>query len=127
MEMLEDDDDEDDEEDDDEPPHRKIGADELLRYQDPIGDMQSGLHAAVLGGSREVAWLLLLLASNLEPTQFPAEVFQQAEELGLKRGDLTGKTDIRSLVDADGKSAEDVARQVGGVWTEWLGTKRLSI
>jgi hypothetical protein len=126
------DDEESDEEDEDEmqddtPPSRKIGPDELLRYQDPIGDMQSGLHAAVQAGSREVAWLLLLLASNLDLLQFPAEVFQEAESLGIMRGITEGKTDIRSLRDADGKLAEDLAKEIGGVWVGWPGTGRLSI
>lgn len=126
------DDDEDDSEDEDEmqddtQPGKKIGPDELLRYQDPIGDMQSGLHAAVQAGSREVAWLLLLLASNLDLLQFPPEVFQEAESLGIMRGVMEGKTDIRSLKDADGKSAEDLAKEIGGVWVGWPGTGRLSI
>jgi hypothetical protein len=128
--MLQDDDDDDDEEDE----HmesgeegRKIGPDELLRYQDPIGDMQSALHAAVQGGSREVVWLLLLLASNLDLTQFPAEVFQEAEVMGIMRGNLDGKTDIRSLRDSEDKSAEDLASEIGGVWVGWPGTGRLSI
>ncbi|KAF2711579.1 hypothetical protein K504DRAFT_402732 [Pleomassaria siparia CBS 279.74] len=125
------DDDEEDEEDEDmqdgEPQGRKIGPDELLRYQDPIGDMQSGLHAAVQAGSREVAWLLLLLASNLDLLEFPALVFQEAESLGIMRGITEGKTDIRSLRDADGKSAEDLAKEIGGVWVGWPGTGRLSI
>ena len=126
------DDDEDDSEDEDEmqddtQPSKRIGPDELLRYQDPIGDMQSGLHAAVQAGSREVAWLLLLLASNLDLLQFPPEVFQEAESLGIMRGITEGKTDIRSLKDSDGKSAEDLAKEIGGVWVGWPGTGRLSI
>lgn len=126
--MLQDDDDDEGVEDmQDEQQGRTIGPDELLRYQDPISDMQSALHAAVQAGSREVVWLLLLLASNLDLTQFPPEVFQEAEVLGIMRGDLTGKTDIRSLRDANGKSADDLAREVGGVWVGWPGTGRLSI
>ncbi|KAF2661711.1 hypothetical protein K491DRAFT_700776 [Lophiostoma macrostomum CBS 122681] len=106
---------------------RKMGPDELLRYQDPIGDMQSGLHAAVQAGSREVAWLLLLLASNLDLLQFPAEVFQEAEALGVMRDVVEDKVDIRSLRDSDGRSAEDLAKEIGGVWRGWEGTGRLSI
>lgn len=127
--MLKEDEEEEDsdEEDDDEPVERKIGADELLRYQDPIGDMQSGLHAAVQGGSQEVAWLLLLLASELPLTEFSPQVFQEAEVIGIMRGDLTGKVDIRSLKDMDGKSAEDLARESGPVWNGWIGTGRLTV
>ena len=100
---------------------------EFLWYQDPIGDMQSGLHAAVVGGSREVAWLLLLLASNLDLLQFPPEVFQEASALGIMRGDMTGKTDIRSLRDSQGRTAEEVAQELGGVWHGWAGTGRLAV
>ncbi|KAF2011941.1 hypothetical protein BU24DRAFT_266827 [Aaosphaeria arxii CBS 175.79] len=132
IEMLRDDDDEDEDEEMDTgeegaAPQRKIGADELLRYQDPIGDMQSGLHAAVQAGSREVAWLLLLLASKLDLLEFPPEVFQEAEALGVMRDESEGKTDIRSLKDSNGKSAEDLAREVGGVWSDWIGKNRLTM
>ena len=76
----EDDNDEEEDEDqemaDDGQEGGKPGVEELLRYQDPIGDMQSGLHAAVQAQSREVAWLLLLLSSNLPLLEFPPEVFQ---------------------------------------------------
>jgi hypothetical protein len=123
----EDDSEDEDEMQDDTQPGKRIGPDELLRYQDPIGDMQSGLHAAVQAGSREIAWLLLLLASNLDLLQFPPEVFQEAESLGIMRGVVEGKTDIRGLKDADGKSAEDLAREIGGVWVGWPGTGRLSV
>ena len=107
---------------------KAIGIDTLLRYQDPIGEMQSGLHAAVQAQSREVAWLLLLLASNLPLLEFPPEVFQEAEALGIMRGLTEDKVDIRSLRDANGKTAEDLAREVGGVWaTGWIGTGKLAI
>jgi hypothetical protein len=36
--------------------------------------------------------------------------------------------DIRSLRDAGGRSAEDVAAQEGGVvWTGWVGNGRLTV
>ena len=100
---------------------------DMLRYQDPLGDMQSGLHAAVTAGSREIAWLLLLLASSLDLLQFPPEVFQEAAALGIMREDQTGKVDIRSLKDSQGRSAEQLAAEMGGVWTGWPGTGRLTI
>ncbi|KAF2759968.1 hypothetical protein EJ05DRAFT_474996 [Pseudovirgaria hyperparasitica] len=99
-----------------------------LRYQDPIGDMQSGLHAAVAAGSREVVWLLLLMASTLDLQAFPPQVFQEAEVLGIMRptdSEMEGKVDIRTLRDASGRSAEDVARENGGLWAEWIGNGRL--
>lgn len=116
-----------DDEMDDEPPVAKKSADEILRYQDPIGEMQSGLHAAVAGGSREVAWLLLLLASNLPELEIPALVYQEAGALGVMRADQTGKVDIRSLRDAEGKTAEQLAAEMGGVWHGWAGSGRLAV
>ncbi|KAF2115308.1 hypothetical protein BDV96DRAFT_599668 [Lophiotrema nucula] len=127
--MLQDDEDDEEEEgvEEDGLQHRKIGPEELLRYQDAIGEMQSGLHAAVQGGSREVAWLLLLLASKLDLQEFPAIIFQEAASLGVMRPDMEGKSDIRSLKDANGKTADDLAREIGGVWNGWPGSGRLSV
>jgi hypothetical protein len=99
---------------------------DILRYQDPIGDMQSGLHAAVTGGSREVAWLLLLLASKYDLRQFPPEVLQEASAMGIMREEQDGKVDIRTLRDSEGRTAEDLARELGGVWQGWDGTGRLA-
>lgn len=126
-EVDEDDEDEDEEMGDDDQPGKDVGIDRLLRYQDPIGEMQSGLHAAVQAQSREVAWLLLLLASNLDLMQFPPEVFQEAASMGIMRGLTEDKVDIRSLRDANGKSAEDHANEIGGVWNGWIGNGRLSM
>ncbi len=103
------------------------GVDEILRYQDPLGEMQSGLHAAAANGHREVAWLLLLLASQLPEMDFPALVFQEAASLGVMREDQDGKVDIRNLRDASGRSAEDVAKEFGVVWNGWIGNGRLAI
>ncbi|GAB1725077.1 hypothetical protein NU195Hw_g6799t1 [Hortaea werneckii] len=102
-------------------------ADEILRYQDPIGEMESGLHAAVANGHREVAWMLLLLASEYTELEFPALVFQEAAVLGVMREDQTGKVDIRSLRDAHGRTAEDLAKEAGTVWTGWIGNGRLAM
>lgn len=101
--------------------------DEILRYQDPIGDMESGLHACAANGHREVAWLLLLLASNFPELDIPALVFQEAATLGVMREDQEGKVDIRSLRDAHGRTAEDVAKEFGIVWNGWIGNGRLAI
>lgn len=115
----------DDPDEDDEPSKT---ADEILRYQDTIGDMQSGLHAAAANGHGEVVWLLLLLASDLSEVEFPAVVYQEAATLGVMREDQAGKVDIRTLKDAHGRSAEDVARQAGvDVWNGWIGNDRLAM
>ncbi|GME28983.1 uncharacterized protein LTHEOB_848 [Neofusicoccum parvum] len=100
---------------------------DILRYQDTLGEMQSGLHAAVQGGSEEIVWLLLLLASNLDHSQFPQEVFQAAKNFGVEREDQAGKEDIRSLKDAQGRTAEALAAELGGVWAGWPGTGRLGV
>jgi hypothetical protein len=101
--------------------------DEILRYQDPIGEMASGLHAAAANGHREVAWLLLLLASQLPELDIPALVFQEAAALGVMREDQDGKVDIRSLRDAQGRTAEDVAKEFGIIWNGWIGNGRLAL
>ena len=101
--------------------------DEILRYQDPIGEMASGLHAAAANGHREVAWLLILLASQFPELEIPALVFQEAATLGVMREDQEGKVDIRSLRDAQGRTAEDVAKEVGVIWNGWIGNGRLAL
>jgi len=121
VELLQAEDDEDEDEDEEE-----VGtswtAQDILRYQDPNGTGFSGLHAAVAGQSPEVAWLLLLLASQLDMQHFPAEVMQEAVALGVERPDMGGRQDIRSLRDSQGRSAEQLAAEVGGPWARWLGT-----
>lgn len=116
-----------DEDMDDEDMEPSKSPDEILRYQDPIGDMQSGLHAAAANGHREVAWLLLLLASDMPDLDFPPLVYQEAAALGVMREDQTGKVDIRSLRDAHDRSAEDIAKEAGVIWSGWIGNQRLSL
>lgn len=127
LKSCEEDDDDEDEEMEDEPRGPKKTADEILRYQDPIGDMQSALHAAIAGNSREVAWLLLLLASQYPESEFPALVYQEAANLGIMRTEQEGKVDIRSLKDAQGRTADQMAAEIDGVWHGWPGSGRLAI
>ena len=84
---------------------------DMLSYRDPIGDQFSALHCAVQGKSREVVWLLLLLASDLDLHRFPAAVIQEAAALGLGRDDVVGRSDLRSFRDALGRTAEQLAFQ----------------
>ncbi|KAI9707360.1 MAG: hypothetical protein M1836_000320 [Candelina mexicana] len=77
---------------------------DVLRYQDPVGAMHSGLHIAILAQRVNVAWLLLLLASRLPLEQFPAEIRQTTEQTGIKRGNQDSKTDVRSLTDDEGRA-----------------------
>ena len=105
----------------------KIQPIDILRYQDQLGSMSSGLHQAISNGREEIAWLLLLLASNLELGKFPADIIQSAEMLGAKRGDQQGKVDIRNLKDAVGRTAEAFARETGGMWDSWVHSGRLKL
>ncbi|KAF6228433.1 hypothetical protein HO133_008163 [Letharia lupina] len=98
---------------------------DVLRYQDQIGSMGSGLHVAVQNQRMEVAWLLLLLASTLKIDQIPAKVLQAAHTSGIQREDQRGKVDIRLLKDSQGMTAEHRAAGIGGLWTEWLQSGRL--
>ena len=93
---------------------------DMLRYQDGMGSMGSGLHVAIQNQKPEVAWLLLLLASTLGMNQFPAAVLQGAQDLRIGREDQSGKVDIRSLKDSQGMTAEQHAAGIGGIWTEWI-------
>ncbi|KAK4893711.1 hypothetical protein LTR27_007958 [Elasticomyces elasticus] len=111
--------------DDDDQPTKT--PDEILRYQDPLNNNSSGLHVACANGHREVAWLLLLLASEYPELEFPALVYQEAAALGVMREEQTGKVDIRSLKDSNGRTAEDVAREVGVIWNGWVGVGRLAM
>ena len=98
---------------------------DILRYQDHIRTMNSGLHVAIQNQRAEVAWLLLLLASTLDISQFPTDVLRAAEGIGLMREDQAGKEDIRILQDGDGLTAEQRAASLGGFWEEWIEAGRL--
>lgn len=93
---------------------------ELLRYQDPLDGMKTGLHMAMEKDQQEAVWLLLWLASSLPTGVFPEEVAQAAQVMGAGRETAEG-TDIRSLRDEQHRTAEDVARSMGGyVAFHWL-------
>ena len=116
----------DDGEEDEESSEQSAGQSiDVLRHQDQIGSMGSGLHVAVQNQRVEVVWLLLLLASTLELDQFPVAVLQAAQSLGIQREDQSGKADIRSLRDLQGMTAEQRAAGMGQIWTEWLQLGRL--
>ncbi|KAL8744074.1 MAG: hypothetical protein Q9190_003635 [Brigantiaea leucoxantha] len=138
LDLVNDDDDPSDDEDDEKEDSMRMdqipsGVQEakpnidILRYQDSMNNMDSGLHVAVLNGREEIAWLLLLLASNLDPDLFPADVRQAAETLGARREDQKDKTDIRMLENSQRKMAHDLAQEAGGVWLEWVERARLKV
>ncbi|KAF2457458.1 hypothetical protein BDY21DRAFT_285648 [Lineolata rhizophorae] len=94
---------------------------DILLYRDPLGNGQTGLHAAIAGGHREVAMLLLLLASDADLAQFPAALLDEARAIGMGRDKRpAGSADIRTLRDEEGRTAEDLARATGGMWTDWV-------
>ncbi|KAL8870491.1 MAG: hypothetical protein Q9174_003480 [Haloplaca sp. 1 TL-2023] len=122
LDMLNSKDEEDEEVRDDVPSAHAI---DVLRYQDPLSNMNTGLHIAISAGKDDIVWLLLFLASSLEPEFFPPDVLQAANTLGAVREDQTGKADIRVLEDSTGRTAEGLAKELGGKWTTWVDEKRL--
>lgn len=98
---------------------------DVLRYQDQIGSNGTGLHVAIQNNRVEIAWLLLLLASSLDMAEFPVEVLQAAEGLGISREDQTDKVDIRAIRNAEDITPEQRAMATGGVWNEWVRDGRL--
>lgn len=116
----------DEEDDDDEDEGTPATNNDILRYQDPMGGMSSGLHIAIQAQQDRVVWMLLLLASGLSLDQFPPDVHQGAAYLGVVREDQAGKVDIRSLRDAEGRTAEQLAIRIGGIWNDWVRMGRFA-
>ncbi|KAK6434224.1 hypothetical protein LTR95_009594 [Oleoguttula sp. CCFEE 5521] len=85
----------------------------------------------VSNGHREVAFLLLLLASEVPELEFPALVYQEAAAMGIMREEQAGLPDIRGMIDEGGRSAEDIAKLMEargpGVWHGWAGKHWLSM
>lgn len=107
----------DDDEEDEDPPAPKLSTEDLLRYQDPLGGLQSGLHVAVQNSQEEVAYLLLFLASRLPLEAFPPAVLQSAEQVGLTRpASVATQADIRTLHDQRGETAGAYAARIGLHW-----------
>lgn len=94
---------------------------EILLYRDDLNNGWSPLHTAVVHNNQEVVWLLLAVASSLDRSRFPAEAVQEAYTLGIDVAAPMTATDIRSLRDAQGLSAEDLAAQNTTTWGAWLG------
>ncbi|KAL1852405.1 hypothetical protein VTK73DRAFT_9227 [Phialemonium thermophilum] len=94
-----------------------VDAGSLLRYQDPLNGMRSGLHVAVENGQEGVMWLFLWLGSTLPTSSFPAAALQTAQSIGLQRGVVgPGREDVRLLRDSQGRTAADIGSQLGGQW-----------
>ncbi|KAM3559293.1 hypothetical protein MY1884_003543 [Beauveria asiatica] len=86
----------------------------LIRYQDPLSEMKSGLHLAVENRQEGVVWLLLWLSSSLPSDVFPLEARQSVESVGLGRLEVGNHTDIRGLLDSNGRTAAVLSVQLGG-------------
>ena len=95
---------------------------DLIRYQDPLNGMKSGLHLAVENQHEGVAWLLLWLSSNLPLEAFPGEAREAAESISLCRLDLGEGDDIRTLQDEHGNTAANLAEKRSGFWLRLIET-----
>ena len=97
----------------------------ILRYQDPLGDFQSPLHAAVTSGNQDLAWLVLYVGSTLPNDNFPSDLFQQAHTIGLERVCNEADADVRNSQDGQSRMAAQLAAETGGVWSDWVQSGRL--
>ncbi|TPX15817.1 uncharacterized protein E0L32_000151 [Thyridium curvatum] len=104
---------------DDEARSPPLPVNKLLRYQDPLGGMRSGLHVAVENNQEEAFFMLLFLASRLATSDFPAAVVESAQQVGLGRPEQGSDPDIRTLADDKGDGPEAYARKAGGKWAQW--------
>ncbi|KAJ8108446.1 hypothetical protein ONZ43_g6423 [Nemania bipapillata] len=93
---------------------------QLIRYQDPLADMKSGLHLAIEQGREEVVWLLLWIASPLRTDAFPGPLREIAQAMDLQRPDTSSFDDIRALKDDRGRAAEAIAAELEGPWAALL-------
>ncbi|KAL1903305.1 hypothetical protein Sste5346_000590 [Sporothrix stenoceras] len=114
----EDGDDDDEMEDDDGPSVPAVRSAALLRYQDPLNQMATGLHVAIANDQINVAYLLLYLSSHLPMDQFPPDLLQFAAQIGRPEQAILENADIRSLQTAQGETAEVLALRKGGLWAE---------
>ncbi|EFW99170.1 hypothetical protein CMQ_5591 [Grosmannia clavigera kw1407] len=120
-------DEEDETEEDEQDSTSKLSPELLLRYQDPLGRLQSGLHLAVEKEQEEVLYLLLFLSSQLPLDAFPPAVLQSAEQIGLVRPpSISSHADIRTLQDQGGETAAMYASRKGGQWAAIAQTGLLS-
>ncbi|KAI0407725.1 hypothetical protein F4802DRAFT_524895 [Xylaria palmicola] len=93
---------------------------QLIRYQDPLANMKSGLHLAIEQEREEAVWLLLWLASPLRTDAFPGPLREIAQAMGLQRPVTPPSDDIRALKDDRGRAAEAIAAEREGPWIHLL-------
>jgi hypothetical protein len=102
------------------------GSLDILRYTGSFEGIEgSGLHVAIRNNQQEVAWLMLVLGSCLDWSEFPPAVLHAMESMGLSKDDRSAQPDIRTLKDNEGKTAAEVAKEWGGVWSDWTKSGRL--
>lgn len=102
------------------------GSVDILRYTGSFEGIEgSGLHVAIRHNQQEVAWLMLAVASSLNWSQFPPMVLHAMESIGLNKEDRNAEIDIRTLEDNVGMTAATMAKEVGGVWSDWSISGRL--
>lgn len=100
---------------------------DILRYQGTFEGVEgSGLHVAIRYSQEEVAWMMLLLASSVEWTRFPPQVLQAMKPLNLTKEDRKLGVDVRSLQDSHGRTAAELAQEIGGIWASWSESGLLS-
>ena len=103
----------------------KVG---VLQYQGTFDGIEgSGLHVAIRYNQEEVAWLMLVLGSSLDWSEFPPQVLQMMESLNLSKDDRKVGVDLRSLNDSKGRTAAALGQEMGGVWSSWCESGRLSV
>ncbi|CAK7208256.1 hypothetical protein SBRCBS47491_000030 [Sporothrix bragantina] len=108
----------DGDDDDDTPAVPQVRSAALLRHQDPLSQMATGLHVAIANDQIHIAYLLLYLASRLPLDQFPPELAQFAAQIERPEKDIAENVDIRSLQTAQGETAEVFAQRRGGIWAQ---------
>ena len=89
---------------------------DILRYQDPIGSMRSGLHVAIQNEQEEVVWLLLYLASGLDLDKSPGQMLMATHDSGIRPEDRRPEPDIRTLENAEGITPGLLARSMRTSW-----------
>ncbi|KAG6001870.1 hypothetical protein E4U21_003747 [Claviceps maximensis] len=98
----------------------------IVRYQDPLDDMKSGLHLSVENQQVAMVLTLLWLSSTVPAESFPDLFLRSVEEKGLGRLTVQPGDDIRSLRDYQGRNAETIAKLNPGPWSALLEAGALS-
>ena len=85
------------------------------------------MHLALERSQEETVWLLLWLASTLPTSVFPEEVQYAAQRLHADRATADQGEDVRGFRDGSNRTAEDVAREKGDLWSGLLAEGILTV